>query len=149
VGEQLVLDTEEDNPVDPNAVRVLRGNGEQLGYLPAYLAKEVAEGNQAGRRYAVFICDLTGGTKTKPARGANLFILVSEPNVSDSEAQKYLESLDDPEVLAFRRKSLRKNSKRGRAVDSLNQPRKGCGSVIVAIAILALAAYFMIPLVLH
>ena len=38
VGEELVLEREPDNPVDQDAIRVLRVTGEQLGYIPAHVA---------------------------------------------------------------------------------------------------------------
>lgn len=41
-GEFLTLLAEPDNPVDPNAVRVFRDNGKQLGYLKRHVAAEIA-----------------------------------------------------------------------------------------------------------
>jgi len=51
-GEVLRLEREEDNPVDPNAVAVVRLNGEQLGYLPREDAVRVIEGSEEGWTYA-------------------------------------------------------------------------------------------------
>lgn len=42
-GEPIQLIREPNNPHDPNAIAVKRGTGEQLGYVPAYLAAELAQ----------------------------------------------------------------------------------------------------------
>src|SRR4051794_1684691 len=57
----LTLDHEEGNRFDPNAVRVLRPDGKQLGYLSAELAEEVVKKSKTGFRYQCFAKDLTGG----------------------------------------------------------------------------------------
>jgi hypothetical protein len=41
--EKLDLNHEDDNPADPNAARVCRENGEQIGYLREELAEEVVD----------------------------------------------------------------------------------------------------------
>ena len=53
--EQPYLEPEPDNPADPNAIRVVRETGEQLGYLPAALAEGVAHGFQDGWSYVAFV----------------------------------------------------------------------------------------------
>lgn len=42
IGEMLELEREPDNPHDPNAVKVIRKTGEQIGYLNRELAKDVS-----------------------------------------------------------------------------------------------------------
>ncbi|MGA2062460.1 MAG: HIRAN domain-containing protein [Thermoguttaceae bacterium] len=54
-GELLRLKAEDDNPVYPNAVAVIRLNGEQLGYLHSEEAEEVRKGSQEGWLYAAII----------------------------------------------------------------------------------------------
>jgi HIRAN domain len=58
--ETLELDHEDDNPHDPNAVRVSRKTGEQLGYLRAELAAEIVSKSEHGYQFVVFITDITG-----------------------------------------------------------------------------------------
>jgi hypothetical protein len=41
MGDRLWLEAEVDNPYDPNAIRVSRSNGEQIGYLNRYLAANI------------------------------------------------------------------------------------------------------------
>lgn len=91
--EQLQLEREEDNPHDPNAVKVCRQNGDQLGYLPAGLAAVTARRMDDGYGYTAFFMNLLGGTADKPTLGARLAILVAEPDVSDEEAQDYLDAI--------------------------------------------------------
>ncbi len=74
-GERLRLVAEPDNPVDPNAIKVVRANGEQLGYLKADLAARI----QAGRFFdsklediIVELTEITGGSRAKPERGVNI-----------------------------------------------------------------------------
>ena len=53
--EQVYLEPEPDNPVDSNAIRVVRGNDEQTGYLRADLAGEVANDLQQGWVFVAFV----------------------------------------------------------------------------------------------
>lgn len=87
VREPLTFRHDEDNPADPNAVAVLRANGEQLGHLNRELAAEVVRKSERGFRYTAFITDLTGGDET---RGVNILVVVAEPGVSDKQAQQYV-----------------------------------------------------------
>jgi hypothetical protein len=73
IGEELVLEREPDNPVDPNAIRVLRVTGEQLGYIPAHVAASgLARDLDRGERPKCRIVDLTGGDGL--TRGVNIEI---------------------------------------------------------------------------
>jgi hypothetical protein len=98
--ETLVLDHEEDNPHDPNAVRVLRQTGEQLGYLGAELAEEIVWKSNNGYRFLVLIKDITGGKRKAQSLGVNLLVIQAEPGVGEGPAKRYLKQLikDDPEL---------------------------------------------------
>ena len=98
--ETLVLDHEGDNPHDRNAVRVCRGNGQQLGYLNAELAEEIARKSEKGYRFAAFIKDITGGKRKGHSFGVNLLILQAEPGIGDHHVKEHLNQLirDDPEL---------------------------------------------------
>ncbi len=68
VGEPLQLIREPTNPVDPEgAVKIVRMNGQQLGYVPAHVTRGgwewsgLAADMDAGERYWARISDLTGG----------------------------------------------------------------------------------------
>jgi hypothetical protein len=66
VGESLMLVREPNNPVDSGAIKVMRLNGEQLGYIPAHVSRG---GDRSGLAYKMdkgdqFQCrikDITGG----------------------------------------------------------------------------------------
>ena len=92
--ERLVLDHDERNPHDPNAVRVCRQSGEQVGFLNAELAEEVVSAAREGYRYAAFVKNITGGTEDRPTLGMNLLMVVADPGMSDREAQNYVDTLD-------------------------------------------------------
>jgi hypothetical protein len=103
VFETLELHHEEDNPHDPNAVRVCRANGTQLGYLNAELASEVVTKSKQGYRFVAFVKDITGGGEGQ-SLGVNLLIIVVEPGIGDREVKKYLNQLiqKDPELKGAR-----------------------------------------------
>ena len=80
VGEELVLEREPDNPVDPNAIKLVRVTGEQLGYVPAHVAASgLAKDLDRGARPKCRIANLTGGDGLW--RGVNIEI-GAWPNVS-------------------------------------------------------------------
>jgi hypothetical protein len=85
-----------DNPVDPNAVAVMRHpDGPQLGYLPAVIAKDlVPAACEHGTRYVALVTDVTGASaddflSVEPV-GANLVILVLEQSATRAMARRYL-----------------------------------------------------------
>lgn len=98
--EALDLDHEESNPHDPNAVRVLRKTGEQLGYLRAELAAEIVSKAKNGYRFMVFIKDVTGDGLEGQALGVNLLVIQAEPGVGDGPVKRYIRHLisTDPEL---------------------------------------------------
>lgn len=91
LGEPIALDHDESNAFDKYAVRLLRSNGDQIGFLPSDLARQVVQRSNTGTRYAAFISDLTGGTSDRPTRGVNLLMVAAPPGVSDAEAQDYID----------------------------------------------------------
>jgi hypothetical protein len=73
LGEELVLEREPDNPVDPEAIRVLRVTGEQLGYIPTHVAASgLARDLDRGERPRCRIANLTRGDGL--TRGVNIEI---------------------------------------------------------------------------
>lgn len=71
IGEELVLEREPDNPVDSNAIKVLRITGEQLGYIPAHVAASgLAKDLDRGEHPRCRIANLTGGNGL--TRGVNI-----------------------------------------------------------------------------
>ena len=73
VGEELILEREPDNAVDPNAIKVCRMTGEQLGYIPAQVAASgLTRDLDRGERPRCRIVNLTGGGGL--TRGVNIEI---------------------------------------------------------------------------
>jgi hypothetical protein len=82
-----------DNPVDGNAVAVLRASdGRQLGFLPATLAAEVVEAARGGTRYLALVSEVTGAgddlISVAPVR-ARLLVLVLESGATKAQARRY------------------------------------------------------------
>ena len=78
--ENLRLVREPDNHYDPRAVKVVRTNGEQIGYLPGHIVGNdkgigwcVADHMDAGVRYWARVAKVTGGTGDKDY-GVNLAV---------------------------------------------------------------------------
>jgi hypothetical protein len=83
-GEILRLVREPDNPHDTNAVKVLRQNGEQLGYLPGHVVMTgLARDMDRGNYFRVEVEAITRGGEQ--ILGVNIRI-ADVPEASDSEA---------------------------------------------------------------
>jgi hypothetical protein len=92
--EKLELIHDDENPFDPNAVKVCRANGDQVGWLAADLAEEVMSRSAEGCRYAAFATEVTGGGELR--LGVNVMMVVVEPGATDEQAALYLSELDMP-----------------------------------------------------
>ena len=94
--ERVRLAHRPDNPVDVNAVAVLREpDGMQLGYLPAAVAKGVvAAARERGTRYLALVAEAGGGEtddliSVGPVR-ADLLVLTLEHGATKATARRYL-----------------------------------------------------------
>jgi HIRAN domain len=88
VGDLLVLEHEPDNPHDINAIRVLRQNGEQIGYLEREFAGEVVSRSAKGWRYHAVIAGL-GRSRRSALYGVSLLLIVDGDGASDAEVMAY------------------------------------------------------------
>jgi hypothetical protein len=84
-----------DNPVDPNAIAVLRDpDGHQLGYLPAAHASEmVAPARDRGTRFLALVAAISGDADdmlSVGAIGAEVVLLVLEAGATKAMARQYL-----------------------------------------------------------
>jgi hypothetical protein len=70
--ENLLMRPEPDNPVDPEAVMLVRASGQQVGYLEARVAHETTSRVRSGEMWGVMVTEVTGGTREQPTRGANI-----------------------------------------------------------------------------
>lgn len=95
VGERVALIRKLDNPYSEYATAVVRNYGQQIGYVPEYLAAEVCDEMELGYRVCGLIKDLTGGTADRPIRGVNLLIVFASPEVSYLDFQKYMTSQEN------------------------------------------------------
>lgn len=96
VGEELHLRREPDNPVDKNAIQIVKEDGRQVGYLKAKLAKHLAKHLDKGLEYLVTVTDVSsieGGDTT----GAN--ILVEKKGV-EREDQEHIENTELRDALS-------------------------------------------------
>ena len=84
--EQILLRKEPFNPYDPNAIRVERLNGEQVGYLNRYLASDLANRLDAvGEPVKGTIINLTGCSFGGYSLGVNISFMLQDVDVGDEE----------------------------------------------------------------
>ena len=93
VGERLRVKHEKENPVDPNAVALLRQNGEQVGYLKVDLAAEIVQKGGQGWRYAAVIQKIDGDDTESRPRSAVVALVVVHPDTSKDIALEYVARL--------------------------------------------------------
>lgn len=91
--EQVDLIPEPDNPVDSNAIAVIRENGEQIGYLPRDLAKDVGHWLAQGYQYVAFVVGIIGPDQMCRTRGVDLKIVKASPGATHEEIQAYIDQM--------------------------------------------------------
>ena len=92
VGERLVLVRDPSDLYDKGAIKVLRSNGEQLGFIPEHVSRGgdpsgLAFQMDRGDRFQCQIKDLTGGDGYK--LGVNIEITEGEPDSASLEAPSF------------------------------------------------------------
>ena len=93
--ERVRLRHRPDNPVDVNAVEVLRSpDGRQLGFLPAAVAADVVAAARSGTRYLAVVGDVSAPSPddllaVAPVR-ATLLVLVLEGGATVAMARRHL-----------------------------------------------------------
>lgn len=93
VGERLILIREPNNPFDEGAIKVLRLNGEQLGFIPAHVSRGgdtsgLAYQMDRGEKFQCRIKDLSGGGD----KNLGVNIEITEGDASDAVAMEPLTS---------------------------------------------------------
>ncbi|MFZ5639561.1 MAG: single-stranded-DNA-specific exonuclease RecJ [Bacillota bacterium] len=83
-GEKLNLVRESDNAHDPNAIRVERSDGSQVGYLNARLARNLAPYIDQGEQYLTLVSQVTGGDD----RSYGVNIVVQKVTEADRAARQ-------------------------------------------------------------
>jgi len=91
--EQLFIEAEPDNPVDANAVQVVKETGEQLGYLPAALAASVAAGLQDERTYVGYVAAVLTPDDAYDTYGLELLLVEVPPIATLEDYQRYMDQL--------------------------------------------------------
>lgn len=96
-GDRLYLEREPYNDHDGNAIRVVSPSGDQIGYLRATVAAELAPEMDDGLVVAAMVTDITGGHDDDSSYGCNIRIEplpAKQPSVSDAP------DLDTPTLAA-------------------------------------------------
>jgi hypothetical protein len=90
--ERLVLEPETGRR-DPDAIRVCRETGEQIGRLAPEMAAEVSARRAEGCRCEAYIKDFPGGERSSKTRGVSLWIVIARPGVSGRRFNRYVRKL--------------------------------------------------------
>src|SRR5262249_27775492 len=85
-GERLRLEREPDNPVDPNAIKVCRLTGEQLGYVAADVAERLAEELDRGAVRVPILASVGRTSARTPLGGVLLIVAVRHGMEADKDA---------------------------------------------------------------
>jgi len=93
IGERLIL---EHFPLTdhPNAVKILKTNGEMLGWIRSYVAEGIVEFLNSGGTVRAVITELTGGTTDKKTLGCNIEVIESS-NEDNKEVEYVTEKQPD------------------------------------------------------
>jgi hypothetical protein len=92
-GELLRLKEEDDNPFDPNAVAVIRLNGEQIGYLHREDAAELRKGSQEGWLYAAIINKILKDSVKGHCLGVGLTLVYARSTADPTIIKKHIANL--------------------------------------------------------
>jgi HIRAN domain len=88
--ETLDLVPEPDNPHDPNAIKVCRRTGEQIGYLKRDRARRLIEKLKLGHRCTAFVKRVSGGE----THYVSITVLVMSPGATDQQVADWINSYD-------------------------------------------------------
>lgn len=77
-GDKLILNREDNNPYDENAVAVYTDYMVKLGYIPKETAKGLREQVKLWSNVEAEVSEITGGTAGKDNLGCNIKITITE-----------------------------------------------------------------------
>lgn len=72
IEEELILEKEDNNPYDSNALRILNKNKQMIGYIKKTLAQDIRTGMKNGWVYKAKVSMITG--QDKQTTGCNIVI---------------------------------------------------------------------------
>ena len=90
-GDELLLERDYENDYDPNAVAILRENGDQLGYIRRQIAAHIAPLMDEGVGYSARVLDVTGGEDDR-SFGVNIQVDREKDDAEEAEAQERLQA---------------------------------------------------------
>lgn len=122
-GEQLTLRREPDNSQDPNAVAVFRENGDQVGYLSASVAEQLAPLLDADAPITAEVSEVTSGTADRPSFGVNIRI-----HDNDGSSERAAAATD-----ASAKAAVEQRARAAAGARAPLQTRRGCALAAVAI----------------
>ncbi|MCA8989788.1 MAG: HIRAN domain-containing protein [Planctomycetaceae bacterium] len=96
-GEFLWMEHEQGNKYDKHATRIIRANGQQLGYVPAHIAEEIYEAfyKDDGCKQIVVAAEKVPYGSEDSRCHLNILILVALSTTPDSDIEAYLTNLAD------------------------------------------------------
>ena len=140
---QFLLEDEPDNPMDPNAIKVLTEQKEQIGYLNKELAADIKMRSAAGYRYMALLAAFTG--QDEDTRGVNMLIIEAAPDAPDSAGGRYFEEYFKPREAQKTRANIERSiPQQATIIDKQHIPSKQDGKYHAIIAIAAILIIILI-----
>lgn len=156
VGDCLILEHESDNQFDKNAIRVLRSDHRQVGYLPRDIAADVHSKAKRGYDFACFVWgEGFAGDERTTSHFIDLLLVESPPGTSRRKVLDYfrrhnLPDLDEAARTLKRaapapKRPARQSTKRSRRSTKRS---RGCLGTAIMAAIIAVVLFVALILVL-
>lgn len=92
-GEQLILKHDPANEHSECAIEVRRTTGQQLGFVPEWLAQEIRATTDSGYRVLAVLKEITESDDEDSYLGANFLVLFIQMDVTDEEVTAYANAL--------------------------------------------------------
>ena len=86
--ERVSLEHDPENEHDENAVKVMHGDGSQIGFIPAHLAEEFAAKRKRGFTFDAYIDEIFEGDDELLFAGLTVFVI--SPECRGTDAQEFI-----------------------------------------------------------
>lgn len=96
IGEELIMEPEPDNEYDPNALKVARANGRQIGYIPMQYSSEFSSKIANGWPITLYVASKGRMPRSKNV-GMMMLVVMAPPGTKKREIKKYRKIIDTTE----------------------------------------------------
>ena len=88
---RFTLEHDSENPVDKNAIKILRSDGKQVGFLPKGLGKDILKKQSLHYKFkGIYLKE----TKSRIPTATKILMLEANPETTDRELNDYIDNLN-------------------------------------------------------